>query len=294
MNHQLHKAGFVSIIGKPNVGKSTLMNTLIEEKLSIITSKAQTTRHRILGILNGEHFQIVYADTPGMITPHYALQQSMMRFVNNAISDADILLWLVDVREKKIEEMSKKKIIKRSLPIFLLINKIDLVSTTQLTKTVNYWSENIEVTKIIPISALEKTNITQVFDTILNYLPEHPPYYPKDTLTDKPARFFVAEIIREKILLHYQQEIPYSTEVVITEFKEGEQIIKIRAEINVERQSQKIILIGKKGAALKEVGIKARRDLEQFLQKKIFLEQHVKIVPAWRKKCHQLHRFGYS
>ena len=293
MHHQPHKAGFVSIIGKPNVGKSTLMNTLIGEKLSIITSKAQTTRHRILGILNGEHFQIVYADTPGIITPHYALHQSMMRFVNNAMIDADILLWLVDAREKEIEETLKKKIMERSLPVFLLINKIDLVSTTQLTKNVNYWSENMEVAKMIPISALEKTNIAQVFDSVLTYLPEHPPYYPKDTLTDKPERFFVAEIIREKIFLHYQQEIPYSTEVVVTEFKEGEQIIKIRAEINVERRSQKGILIGRKGEALKEVGIEARRDLEKFLRKKIFLEQRVKIVPEWRKKRNQLYRFGY-
>ena len=287
-----HKAGFVNIIGKPNVGKSTLMNVLLGEKLSIITAKAQTTRHRIAGILSGDHFQIIYADTPGIITPNYALQQSMMRTVRRSLIDADVLLWVVDVCDQDLPTYFNLP--QQNTPVFLVLNKVDLIDKVALEKVLQYWSSHVTVKAIIPVSASQAYNTEQVFMHILTCLPEHPPYYPKDMLTDKPERFFVAEIIREKILRNYHQEIPYSVEVVIDAFKEEGNLIKISAIINAERQSQKSILIGNKGYALKKVGIEARQDLEEFLGKKVFLEQYVKVVPGWRSKTQLLHRFGYT
>ena len=288
-----HKAGFVNIIGKPNVGKSTLMNALMGEKLSIITAKAQTTRHRIAGILSGDDFQIIYADTPGIITPNYALQQSMMRAVHSALVDTDVLLWVVDVCDQDLPTEFIAKLLQRTTPVFLILNKVDLIDKVALEKVIQYWSSLVSVNAIIPVSALKTHNTALVFTHILTCLPEHPPYYPKDMLTDKPERFFVAEIIREKILRNYHQEIPYSVEVVIDSFKEEKNIIKISAIINAERQSQKGILIGNKGQALKKVGIEARHDLEAFLGKKVFLEHYVKVMPGWRTKSQLLHQFGF-
>ena len=292
-----HKAGFVSIVGKPNAGKSTLMNALVGERLSIITRKAQTTRHRIMGIISGDEFQIVYSDTPGIIKPEYQLQESMMRFVQSSLIDADLILWIVELGEKMDPEMAiLKKVLQAQTPVLLILNKIDLAQGTQLQDKLKYWNEQISgtsVTEIIPISALQVTNIEKVMAAILKHLPEHPAYFPKDTLTDKPERFFAAEIIREKIFENYKKEVPYSCEVVITEFKEDDDIIRMRAEIFVERKSQKGIIIGKQGAALKKVGTDARLDMEQFFQKKVFLEQFVKVEPDWRKKGKQLRRFGY-
>jgi GTPase len=294
MTSSPHKAGFVNIIGKPNVGKSTLMNALLGEKLSIITAKAQTTRHRIAGILSGDDFQVIYADTPGMITPNYELQRSMMRVVRSSLVDADVLLWVVDVHERDVPTDFSAKLLQQTTPVFLLINKVDLIDKVALEKVIQYWSAHIPANAIIPVAALQSYNTALVFANILACLPEHPPYYPKDMLTDKPERFFAAEIIREKILCNYHQEIPYSVEVVIDAFKEEGKLIKISAIINVERQSQKNILIGKQGHALKKVGIEARHDLERFFGKKVFLEQYVKIVPDWRAKLHLLHQFGYT
>jgi GTPase len=289
-----HKAGFVNIIGKPNVGKSTLMNVLLGEKLSIITAKAQTTRHRVAGILSGDNFQIIYADTPGIITPSYALQQSMMRAVRSALVDTDVLLWVVDVRDQDLPTYFIERLLQQTTPVFLILNKIDLISKVELEKILQYWSAHISVNAIIPVSASTVYNTELVFTHILDCLPEHPPYYPKDMLTDRPERFFVAEIIREKILRNYHQEIPYSVEVVIDSFEEKKNIVKISAIINAERQSQKGILIGNKGQALKKVGIEARHDLEEFLGRKVFLEQHVKVLPGWRTKSQLLHQFGYA
>lgn len=288
-----HKGGFVSIVGKPNVGKSTLMNILVGERLSIITSKAQTTRHRILGILNGENFQIIYSDTPGILKPEYELHQSMMRFVDQALTDADVILFVTDLYEKSEDEGQIEKLKRTDIPVVLVLNKIDLAKGTQIQDKINYWKELVDPVEAIPVSALEGLNVQAVFQAILQYLPEHPPYFPKDELTDKPERFFAAEIIREKIFSNYKKEVPYSCEVVITEFKEEEAIIRIRSEIYVERQSQKGILIGKGGEALKKVGIEARIDLEKFFGKQVYLEQFVKVSPNWRKKQKQLHNFGY-
>lgn len=289
-----HKAGFVNIIGKPNVGKSTLMNVLLGEKLSIIAAKAQTTRHRIAGILSGEDFQIIYADTPGIITPHYALQQSMMRTVRSALVDTDVLLWVVDVRDQELPAFLAEKLLQRTTPILLLLNKVDLIDNSKLTLVLEYWAKRVSVNAILPISASRAYNTALVFEHVLSYLPEHPPYYPKHMLTDKPERFFAAEIIREKILRNYHQEIPYSVEVVIDTFKEEKNLVKISATINTEKQSQKSILIGNQGRALKKAGTEARHDLEKFLGKKVFLQQHVKVIPAWRTKPHLLRRFGYA
>jgi len=294
MTSSPHKAGFVNIVGKPNAGKSTLMNVLLGEKLSIITAKAQTTRHRIKGILSGDNFQIVYTDTPGMITPNYALQQSMMQAVRSALVDADVLLWVVDVDEQTLPTDFSKKLLQRTIPVLLLINKVDLISKEALKKTLQYWSNHVSVNAIIPISALQSYNTALVFKHILIHLPEHPPYYPKEMLTDQPERFFVAEIIREKILRHYHQEIPYSVEVVIEGFQEDHSLIKINAVINTERPSQKSILIGNQGSSLKKIGMEARHDLEEFLEKKVFLTQHVKVVPNWRTKPKYLRQFGYT
>jgi GTP-binding protein Era len=289
-----HRAGFVSIIGKPNVGKSTLMNVLVGERLSIITSKAQTTRHRIMGILNGEDFQIVYSDTPGIIKPQYALHKSMMRFVYASLEDADVLLFVTDLFEKYDEEEVIGKLKKSSAPVFLLINKIDLANEEQIEQKISYWKELLNPAQILPISALKQQHTDQILPILLRYLPEHPAYFDKDQLTNRPERFFAAEIIREKIFLNYKQEVPYSSEVLITDFKEKEDIIVIHAEILVERDTQKGILIGDKGAALKKTGTMARETLETFFQKKVFIETHVKVAPDWRSKELMLKRFGYE
>lgn len=294
MEKNNHKAGFVSIIGKPNAGKSTLMNVLVGEKLSIITSKAQTTRHRIMGIINGDDFQIVYSDTPGMLKPQYELHKSMMKFVNISLEDADLILLVVDLFDKYEEEDVLQRLNQAEVPVILLLNKIDLAKGTQVEDKITYWKEKVRVKATIPISALNKKNTDQVFQAILEELPVHPPYFPKDELTDKPERFFAAEIIREKIFLNYKKEVPYSCEVVVTEFKEEEIIIRIRAEIYVERKSQKAIIIGKAGEALKKVGIESRQDMEAFFGKQIFLETHVKVEPDWRSKEIKLNRFGYN
>lgn len=293
MENLSHKAGFVSIIGKPNVGKSTLMNQMVGEKLSIITSKAQTTRHRIMGIINGEDFQIVYSDTPGILKPEYELHQSMMRFVNSSLDDADVVLLVADLYEK-IDEELLNKLKKIAVPVILIINKSDLAKGTQLDDKINYWKENVKYDDIIVISALKGENIDKVFEGIVSKLPVHPPYFPKDQLTDKPERFFAAEIIREKIFLNYKKEVPYSCEVVVSEFLEEDTIIRIRGEIYVERKSQRGILIGNKGAALKKVGTEARLDMEEFFGKKVFLATHVKVEPDWRKKDKKLKGFGYA
>jgi GTP-binding protein Era len=294
-----HRAGFVNILGKPNVGKSTLMNALVGERLSIITSKAQTTRHRIMGIVNGatdegEEFQIVYSDTPGILKPEYALHQSMMRFVDTALEDADVILFVTDLYEKQEEEdASLQKLARTEVPVILVLNKIDLAKGTQLQDKLHYWKEIIQPQEAIPVSALESINVGEVFQAILRYLPEHPPYFPKDELTDRPERFFASEILREKIFKNYKQEIPYSSEVIVSSFEEEENIIRIRCEIYVERQSQKGILIGKGGESLKKVGIQARQDLEKFFGKQVHLEQHVKVAPNWRREQRRLRHFGY-
>ena len=290
-----HKAGFVNIIGNPNVGKSTLMNALVGERLSIITSKAQTTRHRILGIVNGEDFQVIFSDTPGIIKPAYEMQEAMMNFVKSAFEDADILLYMVEVGEKDLkDETFFKKIIYSKIPVLLLINKIDLSNQKDLETHVALWKEKVPNAEIIPISAKENFNVNEVFQRILDLLPESPPYYPKDALTDKPERFFVNETIREKILLNYKKEIPYSVEVETEEFIEEENIIRIRSVIMVERDTQKGIIIGHKGEALKQVGIQARADLEKFFGKQIHIELYVKVNKDWRKNVNQLKRFGYN
>ena len=295
INEQKHKSGFVNILGNPNVGKSTIMNVLVGERLSIITSKAQTTRHRIMGIVNGENFQIIYSDTPGIIKPIYKLHESMMKYVQKAVSDADILMYAAEFGENPGQGHEYlEKIGKLTIPVILLINKIDLATQEALEGKVAMWKEILPLARIIPVSAKEKFNINTVFDTILELLPESPPFYPKDTLTDKSERFFASEIIREKILLNYQKEIPYSSEIEIEEFVEEESIIRIRAIIHVIRETQKGIVIGKKGAALKKTGTAARLDLESFFGKKVFLEMYVKVNKDWRSKDQQLRRFGYG
>lgn len=292
---EAHKSGFVNIIGNPNVGKSTLMNALVGERLSIITSKAQTTRHRILGIVSGEDFQMVISDTPGIIKPAYALQESMMDFVKTALDDADVLLYMVEIGEKGIkDERFLEKIRNSKAPVLLLINKIDTTDQHQLETQVAYWKELLPKAEIFPISALEQFNIQPVFDRILELLPEGPAFFDKDQLTDKPERFFVSEVIREKILKHYKKEIPYSVEIEVESFEEGEELIRIGAVIMVERDSQKGIIIGHKGSALKRVGTEARKDLEVFFDKKVFLELFVKVNKNWRSDSRQLRRFGYN
>lgn len=293
-----YKAGFVSIIGKPNVGKSTLMNVLVGEKLSIITSKAQTTRHRIMGILNGNHngvpFQMVYSDTPGVVKPAYKLHDAMMTFVKGSLEDADILLFVTEIGETP-EGHDVLPLIKRSnAPVVLVINKIDLSNQEELDKKMAEWQEVVNPAAIIPASALHNANISTLFESIISRLPNHPPYFEEDELTDKPERFFASEIIREKIFLNYRQEIPYSTEVVITRFQEKDDMIVISAEIMVERKSQKGIIIGEKGAMIKKIGIEARKDLETFFGKKVFLEQFVKVEADWRNKETKLRQFGYE
>jgi GTP-binding protein Era len=290
-----HKAGYVNIIGNPNVGKSTLMNAFVGERLSIITSKAQTTRHRILGIVNGEDFQILFSDTPGIIKPAYELQASMMDFVKSAFEDADILIYMVEIGEKELKDESFfDKITNAKIPVLLLINKIDKSSQEEVEEKIAYWQEKVPNAIIYAISALENFNVDTVFEKIVELLPESPAFYPKDQLTDKPERFFVNEAIREKILIHYKKEIPYSVEIDTEEFFEEENIIKIRSVIMVERDSQKGIIIGHKGTALKRVGTEARKDLEKFFGKKIFLELYVKVNKDWRSNKNQLRRFGYQ
>lgn len=291
----MHKAGFVNIIGNPNVGKSTLMNAMVGERLSIITSKAQTTRHRIFGIVNDENYQIVFSDTPGIIKPAYELQSSMMDFVKTAFTDADILIYMVEVGEKELkDEAFFTKIINAKVPVLLLLNKIDKSNQELLEEQVQLWKEKVPNAEIYPISALENFNVENVYNRIIELLPQSPPFYPKDQLTDKTERFFVNETIREKILLNYDKEIPYSCEVETEEFKEEENIIRIKSVIMVERETQKGIIIGHKGSALKKVGIQAREDLEQFFAKKIHLELFVKINKDWRNSAYQLKRFGYN
>lgn len=295
MAESIHKSGFVNIIGNPNVGKSTLMNALVGERLSIITSKAQTTRHRIMGIVNGDDFQIVYSDTPGILNPKYKLQESMLKFVNTAFVDADVILYVTDIKEtmdkneKYLERLKNSKV-----PVLLLVNKVDLSNQKELEGKVQQWHELLPKAEILPISALEKFNLGPIFDRILELLPEGPPYYPKDELTDKNERFFVEEIIREKVLLLYQKEIPYSVEIAVESFKDEEKIIKIGAVIFVNRNTQKGIIIGHKGEMLKRVGTEARKDMEEFFGKKIFLEMFVKVRKDWRDNDSQLRKFGYE
>ncbi|EKY15101.1 GTPase Era [Capnocytophaga sp. oral taxon 324] len=291
----MHKAGFVNIIGNPNVGKSTLMNAFVGEKLSIITSKAQTTRHRIFGIVSGDDFQIVFSDTPGIIKPSYALQASMMDFVKSAFEDADILIYMVEIGEKELkDEAFFKRINQLDVPVLLLINKVDTSDQNVLEEQVAYWKEKVPRAEIYPISALRNFQTEVVFNRIIELLPESPAFFQKDQLTDKPERFFVNEIIREKILLHYKKEIPYSVEVETESFADSETIIHIRSVIMVERESQKGIIIGHKGEALKRVGIEARTDLEKFFGKQIHLELFVKVNKDWRNNVRQLRRFGYD
>jgi len=287
-----HKSGFVSIVGRPNVGKSSLMNKLVGENLSIITSKAQTTRHRIMGILNGEDFQIVYSDTPGILEPKYELQEVMMGFVKVSLDDADLVLLIVELDEK-YDEHSFALLKTIQTPIILVVNKIDLAKGSQVKDKIDYWKNLIDVKEILTVSAKEAINIDNVLDTIKKYLPEHPGYYPKDNLTDRSERFFAAEMIREKIFLNYDQEIPYSAAVGIDSFKDEEEILRIRAIIYVERDSQKGIVIGKGGSSLKKVGMEARLDMESFFGKKVFLETHVKVADNWRKQKLKLKQFGY-
>ena len=291
----VHKAGFVNIIGNPNVGKSTLMNALTGEKLSIITSKAQTTRHRILGIVNGDDFQVIFSDTPGIIKPAYELQESMMDFVKSAFEDADVLIYMVEIGEKELkDEAFFNKINNSKIPVLLLLNKIDTSNQEKLEEQVQYWTNKVPNAELLPISALEKFNIQVVFEKILQLLPESPAFYPKDQLTDKPERFFVNESIREKILMHYKKEIPYAVEVVTESFVEDEDIIRISSIIMVERETQKGIIIGHKGSAIKRVGQEARKDLEKFFGKQIFIELFVKVNKNWRSNSNQLKRFGYN
>ncbi len=293
----MHKAGFVNIVGNPNVGKSTLMNSLVGERISIITSKAQTTRHRIMGIVNTEDMQIVYSDTPGVLAPNYKLQESMLNFSQSALTDADILLYVTDMVETPNKnEAFLRKVAQQKAPILLVINKVDLITEgqQQLEAKVKEWEDLLPMAEIIPCSAVHKFNLDYLLRRIQELLPPSPPFFDKDALTDKPARFFVTEIIREKILLNYDQEIPYATEVEIELFKEENNRIHIMCVIYVERDSQKGIIIGKRGMALKKVGTEARKDIEAFFDKSVFLEMYVKVEKDWRNKLHKLKNFGYN
>ncbi len=290
----MHKSGFVNIVGNPNVGKSTLMNLLVGEKISIITSKAQTTRHRIMGIVNTPEMQIVYSDTPGVLRPNYKLQESMLNFSESALGDADVLLYVTDVVEKiDKNDFFIEKVKQQESPILLVINKIDLTTQEELEKLVESWHEIFPWAEIYPISALSKFNVDQLKKRVEELIPDSPPYFEKDALTDKPARFFVTEIIREKILLYYRQEIPYAVEVIVEEFKEEKDIIRIKTLIIVEREAQKGIIIGARGQALKKVGTMARSDIERFFEKKVFLEMFVKVEKDWRNRDRLLTSFGY-
>jgi len=289
-----HKSGFVNILGNPNVGKSTIMNALVGEKLSIITAKAQTTRHRIMGIVNGDDFQIVYSDTPGILRPQYKLQETMMNFVNSALSDADMILYVTDVNERTAYEGEYIDKIKESnIPAIIAVNKVDITDQENLEKVVESWHQAFPNSPVIPISALKKFNLDSLLNAILDKLPESPAYFPKDQLTDKYERFFASEIIREKILINYKKEIPYSVEIEIESFEDEKNLLKIRALIHVTRDSQKGIIIGHKGLMLKRVGTEARHDMEDFFKKKVFLELYVKVTKDWRDKPLVLKRFGY-
>jgi GTP-binding protein Era len=289
-----HKSGFVNILGNPNVGKSTIMNALVGEKLSIITAKAQTTRHRIMGIVNGDDFQIVYSDTPGILRPQYKLQETMMNFVNSALSDADMILYVTDVNERTAYEGEYIDKIKESnIPAIIAVNKVDITNQEDLEKVVESWHQAFPDSPVIPISALKKFNLDSLLNAILDKLPESPAYFPKDQLTDKYERFFASEIIREKILINYKKEIPYSVEIEIESFEDEKNLLKIRALIHVTRDSQKGIIIGHKGLMLKRVGTEARLDMEDFFKKKVFLELYVKVTKDWRDKPLVLKRFGY-
>ena len=310
----MHKSGFVNIVGNPNVGKSTLMNALVGERLSIITSKAQTTRHRILGIVNGEDFQMVYSDTPGVLSPNYRLQEKMLEFSRSALVDADVLLYVTDVTDSadrnadfldKVKRIANSKVRPATTKVFLVINKIDLTTQETLENLVDFWHNQLPDAEIFPISAQERFGVAQLFDAIKDALPEGPPFFPKDQLTDKPERFFVNEIIREKILLNYDKEIPYSVEVEVESFKERvdkpiansqqpKSLIEISAVIYCERESQKGIIIGKAGSALKRVGMQARKDIEDFLQKPVFLQLFVKVDKDWRSNIGRLKHYGYD
>ena len=295
MMEKKHKSGFVNIVGNPNVGKSTLMNILVGERVSIITSKAQTTRHRILGIVNTDDMQIVYSDTPGVLTPNYKLQESMLNFSNSALGDADVLLYVTDVVETVDKnEAFLQKVQNIDCPVLLIINKIDLSNQADLEKMVALWKELLPKAEIIPVSAQSKFNVDYIKRRIEDLMPESPPYFEKDALTDKPARFFVTEIIREKILLYYQKEIPYACEVVVELFNEEAELIHIKSLIIVERDSQKGIIIGHQGQALKKVGAMARKDIERFFGKKVFLEMFVKVEKDWRNRDNLLRNFGYQ
>ncbi len=290
-----HKAGFVNIIGNPNVGKSTIMNALVGEKISIITSKMQTTRHRIKGIVSGDDFQIVYSDTPGILKPHYKLQETMVKYIESALTDADIIIYVTDVVEKPDKNVEYiEKVRNSGVPVIVLINKIDLSNQQEVLKLFDYWSGVFPNSIVIPVSAKEKFNISGVFDRIMELLPENPPFFSKEDLTDRNERFFIQEIIREKVLLNYDKEVPYSVEVEVEEFKETEKLIRIRAIIYVARESQKGIIIGHKGDKLKKVGSDARIDAEEFFSKKIFLELVVRVAKDWREKDKQLSKFGYD
>ncbi|MBP5189762.1 MAG: GTPase Era [Bacteroidales bacterium] len=290
----MHKSGFVNIIGNPNVGKSTLMNALVGEKLSIITSKAQTTRHRIMGIVNGEDFQIVYTDTPGIVNPHYKLHESMMDFVGSALQDADLFLLVTEVGESFKNQKVLQRVIDSNVPVILVINKIDLSDQSTIQEKIDYWQKQIPRAVVVPCSATEGFNVNTIFDHIMSFLPENPPYFPKDELTDRSMRFFVSEIVREKILLNYQKEIPYSCEVAVERYEEGEGLDRISALIYVERDSQKAIIIGHQGKSIKKLGIEARKDIEEFTGKKCFLELHVKVLKDWRNSDRALRQFGYE
>jgi len=290
-----HKSGFVNIIGNPNVGKSTIMNALVGEKISIITSKMQTTRHRIKGIVSGDDFQIVYSDTPGILKPNYKLQEEMMKYVDTALIDADVIIFVTDVKEtvnKNPEYIERVK--KSGIPVILLINKIDISDQKTVLELIQIWRELLPNAEILTISATEKFNIAPIFDMIMDKLPEGPAYFPKDELTDRNERFFVQEIIREKILLYYQKEIPYSVEIEVEGFKEENKILRIQAVIHVNRETQKGIIIGHQGKAIKKVGTEARRDIEEFFEKKVFLELFVKVNKDWREEERSLRGFGYE
>ncbi|HOX82086.1 MAG TPA: GTPase Era [Chryseolinea sp.] len=288
------KAGFVSIVGKPNVGKSSLINKLIGENLSIVTAKAQTTRHRIMGILNSDQFQIVYSDTPGILEPKYSLHEAMMNYVKVSLEDADMILLVVSLEDKYEPELFDR-FLKIQTPILLVLNKIDLAKGSQIKDKADYWKQNIPTIKeVVSVSAKTGQNVETLLPKLLEQIPEHPPFFPQDEFTDRSERFFASEIIREKIFLNYEQEIPYSTEVVISAFKDEPNIVRISAIIYVERDSQKGIVIGKGGSLLKKVGTEARKDMESFLGKKVFLETHVKVSKNWRKEKLKLRNFGYT
>jgi len=290
-----HKAGYVNIIGNPNVGKSTLMNALIGHKLSIITNKAQTTRHRILGILNEKEYQIVFSDTPGVIKPAYKLQENMMNFVHSAFQDADVLIYMIEVGERGLkDEKLFERLKKTSVPIIMLLNKIDLAEQDFVAQEIEKWSKELPNAQLLPISALNNFNLDVIKEKLVEMLPVSPPYYEKDAITDKSERFFIEEIIREKILKHYKKEIPYCVQIEVEEFFEEEEIIKIRAIIYVMRESQKGIIIGHQGLGLKRIGTEARRDIEKMLDKKVFLATPVKVKKNWRNDNQQLKKFGYE